>query len=143
MVRSPDAPSLSDNNSIVNVDKTKLTPHTSKWDRRRAMRIKRRLQGLEIQQATSKCILENLEQRLKAAEDHAKPSPSQPSPPNRQQQTAVERNEQAAPLSCQVSEVVMVWGGGNRSMGSNCSLPLPPSWGVNPVPTIGTPVLPT
>ena len=62
VVRSPDASSLSDSNFIVNVDKTKLTPHTSKWDRRRAVRIKRRLQGLEIQQAMSKCILEKLEQ---------------------------------------------------------------------------------
>ena len=98
---------------------------------------------MEIQQAMSKCILENLEQRLKAAEDHAKPSPSQPSPPNRQQQTAVERSEQAAPLFCQVSEGGMGWDGGGKSMGSSCNLPLPPSWDTNPVPTSRTPILPT
>ena len=76
VVRSPAASSLSDSNFIVNVDKTKLTPHTSKWDRRRVVRIKRRLQGLEIQQATSKCISENLEQRLKVVQDHARQRPS-------------------------------------------------------------------
>ena len=85
VVRSPDASSLGDSNPIVNVDKAKPSFRTSKWDKRRANRIKRRLQGLETQQAISRCILENLEQRLKADGDQAKPSPPQSSPHNRQQ----------------------------------------------------------
>ena len=91
----------------------------------------------------SKCFLENLEQRLKVAEDHARPNPPQPTSPNKQRQTAMERSKQAAPLSCQVSEGGMVWGGGGKSMGSNCSLSLPLTWGANTLPTSGPPMLPT
>ena len=95
VVRSPDASSLSDSNLLVNVDKAKPPSRTSKWDRRKANKIKRRLQDLETQKAISRCILEALEQRLELAGDQAKPIPSQSSPHSRQQQTAVERSEYA------------------------------------------------
>ena len=35
----------------------------------------------------------------------------------------------------------MVSGGGDISLESNCSIPLPPNWGANPVPTSGSPRL--
>ena len=80
---------------------------------------------------------------MKLAGGQAKPSPSQSPPHSRQQQTAVERSEYAAQLSCQVSEGGKTWGGGGKSMESSCSLPLPPNWGTNHEPTKGTSRLPT
>ena len=143
VVRSPDASSLGDSNLLVNVDKAKPPSRASKWDRRKASKIKGRLQDLETQKAISRCILEVLEQRLELTGDQAKPSPPQSSPHSRQQQTAVERSEYAAQLSCQVSEGGKTWGGGGKSMESSCSLPLPPNWGTNHEPTKGTARLPT
>ena len=62
VVRSTDASSLSDSKTVANVEKIKLFPHTYRWERRRVRRNNRRLQGLEIQQAISKFILENVNQ---------------------------------------------------------------------------------
>ena len=63
-----------------------------------------------------------MKQRSKEAEVHVRSNPSQPTPPNEQQQTAVERSEQAALLSCQVSDGGMVWGGRETNLESSCSL---------------------
>ena len=63
-----------------------------------------------------------------SAEAHLEPSLPQTAKPNEQQQTAVERSEQAALLSYQVSEGGLFWGGQDSNMVPSCDLPLPPNW---------------
>ena len=129
VVRPPDAQSQGSNLNVDNdnVAKTKLSK-TSKWDRRRVKRAIQRLQNYGERNEISKCILENFQQELLSAKEILESSSPPTSKPNELQQTAVERSEQAALLSCQVSEGGMFWGGQDPSMVQSDNIPLPPNW---------------
>ena len=114
VVRSPDTKSNGSNINLDNVAKIKISKQESKiskWDRRKIKRTIQQLQKWQESKTISRCVLENLQKELMSTEDHLEPSPSQSAKPNEQQQTAVERSEQAALLSCQVSEGGLFWGG--------------------------------
>ena len=82
-------------------------------------KVTSKIQRFCEQKELSKCILENLEKELEAAKACVESNPTQTESPNRQHQTAVERSEQAALLSCQVSEGGLVWGGAKLQHGPN------------------------
>ena len=131
VVRSPDTKSNGSNINLDNVAKIKISKQESKiskWDRRKIKRTIQQLQKWQESKTISRCVLENLQKELMSTEDHLEPSPSQSAKPNEQQQAAVERSEQAALLSCQVSEGGLFWGGQDSSMAPSCDLPLPPNW---------------
>ena len=111
-VFTPQPDALKDGKGIIAAQNP--TPSSTWWKRmlrkRKVKRINQKLTNFRDQRAISKCILENLQKELMSTKDHLEPSPPQTAKPNEQQQTAVERSEQAALLSCQVSEGGLFWG---------------------------------
>ena len=79
VVGSPDALSKGSKLNVVTVVKTKNPTQISKiskWCRRKANRPSQKLQNWRERNDISKCILENLEQKLRATEACVEPTPS-------------------------------------------------------------------